>query len=262
MKKIGFIGAGSLVSAVVRGVIDSNFSDYEMYFYTPSKTSAERLAKEVGHKSVDNLEDLKECEILVLGFKPYQLDDVLNTWPKDLQGKCIWSLLAVTNIKKLEKVFKSREIIRIMTNTPTQIRQGISLLLNSASVSQQSIDYARLFFSSVGMVKFVKTDKEIDLLTGPAASGPAIVFKIMEVLEASFTNLGIEQNISRDILIQLLKGCLEMVENQQQDYQVLIDQVCSKKGLTIEGIKSLENSEINQIILNSFHEIQNKMKES
>ena len=75
--RIGFIGAGNMVSAIVRGAVAAGTPAGHLLL-TSKHGSAERLAEQVGAVHVpDAAELVSRSDVLILGLKPYVIPDVL-----------------------------------------------------------------------------------------------------------------------------------------------------------------------------------------
>ena len=76
--RIGFIGAGNMVSAIVRGAVAAGTPAGHLLL-TSKHGSAERLAGQVGAVHVPDAADLvSRSDILILGVKPYVIPSVLT----------------------------------------------------------------------------------------------------------------------------------------------------------------------------------------
>ena len=79
MKKIGFIGLGNMSSAIIKGLCESNtFQTNQLFGYNRTLEKAQNIQVECGIHIVENIEKLIESvDVLVLGVKPQNLDEIL-----------------------------------------------------------------------------------------------------------------------------------------------------------------------------------------
>ena len=77
--KVAFIGAGKMVSAIVKSLLHSNsFQSSEISCCSANDGTSNALSKETGIARYENIEELLRSEpnILVLGCKPQQLKEL------------------------------------------------------------------------------------------------------------------------------------------------------------------------------------------
>ena len=70
--KIGFIGAGNMGGAILRGYAPfANEDGNEIFVYTPTVEKREAIARETGATATDGIEDIvRATDIIILGVKP------------------------------------------------------------------------------------------------------------------------------------------------------------------------------------------------
>src|SRR5688572_28698105 len=79
MKKIAIIGGGNLGTAIAMGLIKSEFITAEKITVTKRNTNTLVGLQAVGvNVSADNLQAVKDNEIIILAVKPFQIKDVLQ----------------------------------------------------------------------------------------------------------------------------------------------------------------------------------------
>ena len=80
MNKIGFIGGGKMATAIIKGIINSKWCEPISIFVSDKNEVALNSLKENYHVSttMDNLEVVKNSNIILLAVKPFVLRDVLN----------------------------------------------------------------------------------------------------------------------------------------------------------------------------------------
>ena len=94
---------------------------------------SQQLVEEVGGESLgtDNAELFRRCDTILLGHKPYQLEQVAAG--VDGTGKTVISVLGATTIAQLQAAYPNSTVIRAMPNTPVAIRKGVTSTCPSGS---------------------------------------------------------------------------------------------------------------------------------
>lgn len=246
--KIGVIGCGNMAGAVVRG-IHSHEKNVFFKTYTPSKIKALELAQDVSGECVDNLADLVDCDFLMVGCKPQQFTDLCEELKQfDLNEKIIISIMAALPIERVKKGLKVDKVIRLMPSMPMLYGEGISLLFASDEVSEFQYKQFSELLNGSSKVFEMKSEDEFDKLTVITASGPAYVYYFTEAFEQILSSWGIQEEIAKEMAIQLFKGSSVSMQNDKDSLKKQVAKVTSKKGVTIEAIEFFKENNISELI--------------
>ena len=256
--RIGFFGAGNMVEAIALGLFNKD-QGHTFYFYTPSKTKAKNMAFKTNGIFVEELAQMPlDLDWYVLGFKPFQLSEFQFNFHQDAK---IISLLASTSIESIENKFFVSKILRVMPNTPSKVYQGMNLLYFSKFVGNSNRDEVLNIFRSIGEFLIVDQEKEIDLLTPYTGSGPGIFFEILDYFEKSISTEISSKYDTKKLLAQTLLGTAKLALESNDSFSLLRDQVTSKKGVTIEAINELRDSNTEIIIKKSMDRALKRLNE-
>ena len=79
-EKIGFIGAGNMGSAIIKGAIDSGITSHEkIWAADKDKSRLEYLESELSINTTQNNKELvKKSDVIVIAVKPQDIDKVLD----------------------------------------------------------------------------------------------------------------------------------------------------------------------------------------
>lgn len=208
MAKIGFIGAGNMAEAIIRGVIDAKVcksNDIIISDIRPDRVKS--LCKKYRVKSAaDNCKLAKAVNILVLSVKPQNMADVL----KEIKGSVKKNLLIVSiaagvTTKKIQKVLGNVAVVRVMPNTPALIGQGAAAIYATKKAKGKAKATMRIF-SAVGLAVEVSDEKLLDAVTAVSGSGPAYFFLLMEEMLKTAQKLGLKKELAQILVLQTAKG--------------------------------------------------------
>ncbi|MAF78017.1 MAG: pyrroline-5-carboxylate reductase [Halobacteriovoraceae bacterium] len=248
---IGVIGCGNMASAIVTGMHEK-FPLEKFLTYTPSFTRAEELAKKVGGKAVKELSELQECEYLLIGCKPQQFSDLADGLKRELPSvdqKYIVSMMAAVSIDSITKKLGSKEVTRVMPNTPIRHGEGISLLLHTGDDSNEKVAHITKLFKACSHVYTMKNEEQFDKVTTVSGSGPAYIFYLADILSQSLKGWGMQEQEATELAIQLMKGSVELMSHRGDvSLSQLVDQVTSKKGVTIEAVEVFKNQGLPELV--------------
>jgi pyrroline-5-carboxylate reductase len=250
--KVAVIGCGNMASKVVE-LMHANDKKITFFTYTPSETKAIALAKSVNGIQLSSLDDFDydKIDFWLIGCKPQQVKQLSTDFNDRLKGKNIVSMLAATSVSKLEELFKSKNILRIMPNTPIGLSHGITLTY----IDRKSLASTfKTFLQSLAIGNFLiptQSEKQLDELTVFSGSGPAYVFYFAYTFEQKLVEMGYSQDNARKLINHLFVGSSMLMEKSSELLSELIDQVTSKGGVTIEAIKEFKSSNLIDITSNA-----------
>lgn len=250
MTKLTFIGAGNMAEALISGIVVNNLLSPKEIWAT-NQSDKEKLInlKNRYHINIsyDNEELFNGTEIVVLAMKPKDVIEAMHRIKDFLkEDMVIVSLVAGVSMESLEFLAqKNLGIIRAMPNTSAAIGKSATALAANDYVSSNQKNLIKQIFDTVGMTIFVK-EKQLDAITGLSGSGPAYIYYFVEAAEKIAADLGLEEDLSKKLIIQTLKGAAEMLEKSGKEASQLRREVTSPNGTTEAGLKVLEKNQVQE----------------
>ncbi|WP_456449393.1 pyrroline-5-carboxylate reductase [Hydrogenimonas sp.] len=173
-----------------------------------------------------------EGERVILCVKPHAFKETAAL----LRGKAdtLYSVLAGCDLKTLKKGIKAGHHIRAMPNLAAQLFASMTTLTGDSGRREEALE----LFSSIGSVLWVETEKELDIATALAGSGPAYLALIAEAL----TDGGVKEGLKRSDATKLVEGLFEgFAKLLPHTHPALLkDAVMSPAGTTAAGYTALE----------------------
>ena len=253
METIGFIGAGNMGEALIKGVIKAKLYTAENVFV--SDIRAERLKFLTEKYSViackENSEAAAKAQTVVLSVKPQNMTDALESI-KDAIGseKLVISIAAGIKVANIAAVLGDVSIVRVMPNTPALIGQGAGALFANER-AKPMLHKAVVIFSAVGKAVVVDDEDLIDAVTALSGSGPAYYFLVMEEMIKTGARLGLPEDVAKDLVLQTAKGAgLLAVEADKNDESpaTLRQKVTSPGGTTEAALEVFKEGKISELI--------------
>jgi pyrroline-5-carboxylate reductase len=232
MEKLTFIGNGNMAEAIIKGLIGK----YEIEVYGRNQNSLKILADKYPTITTQTIQDTLNIEgkNIILCVKPNSLDDLS---PK-LYGnaKNIYSVLAGTKIATLKEKIPAQKYIRTMPNLAASYGKSMTTITGDMELQTD----AKNIFDAIGTTLWVKSEKEIDIATAVAGSGPAFLSLIAEALSDGAVNSGLTRG-DADILVKgLFDGFVPLLQNDKPAN--IKDGVMSPGGTTAAGYSALEKN--------------------
>jgi pyrroline-5-carboxylate reductase len=253
MAKIGFLGAGNMAEAIIKGIIDTKVYKAQDIIISDIRSDRIRqLCNEYKITSADgNCKLAKAVDILVLSVKPQNMAQVLDEI-KDSVNKnlLIVSIAAGITTGRIQKVLGDVPVIRVMPNTPALIGQGAAAIYATKEAASRLSEAERIF-SAVGLAVTVDDEKLLDAVTAVSGSGPAYFFLLMEEMIKTAGKLGLERQVAEKLVLQTAKGAgLLAVEaaKKNQSPDILRKNVTSPGGTTEAAMKVFSKYDFEKMV--------------
>ena len=253
MDTIGFIGSGNMAEALIKGIITAKvYAPADVFI---SDIRAERLKSLAGKYDVipvqDNAELVAKVETLVLSIKPQNMADALKSITGDVKRDAlVISIVAGKRIDGIVSVLGDVAIVRVMPNTPALIGQGASALFANRK-AKPMLKKAMRIFSSVGKAVVIDDEDLLDVVTAISGSGPAYYFLLMEEMIKAGVELGLSEEIAKELVLQTAKGAgmlaVEAAKNNEGP-AILRQKVTSPGGTTEAALKILAEGKFGSLI--------------
>jgi pyrroline-5-carboxylate reductase len=251
MQTITFIGNGNMGLSIARGL--KGKYNIEVVGRDMEKLNAfeEHLGVKVDKYLLDSF-DISDRTIL-LCVKPANVEEV----SKKLKGKArvLFSVLAGTTLDKLKKHFKTQAVIRTMPNLAASVGASMTTLTGDDKFKKE----AEALLGAVGDTLWLESEKEIDIATALAGSGPAYLALIAEAL----TDGAVKQGLKREDAMATMKGLFSGFGKLIQEVHpaLLKDSVMSPGGTTAAGYAALEKGSVRSACIDAVQQAYEKAKE-
>lgn len=239
-QKIGFLGAGKMASAIIRGLIRYGIAPDRICAGERWQPAADAAQKEFGiYVTSDNADVVARSDILILAVKPKDIEEALAT-AGSLKNKLFISIAAGVTIAGLERMAGGdARVIRVMPNICATVLQSATGISRGTCATEEDAAIATEIFSAVGIAMEME-EKLLDAVTGLSGSGPAFVFQIIEAMADGGVYSGLDRQTAQKLAAQTVLGAAAMVLESGKHPGELKDMVCSPGGTTIEGVAVLE----------------------
>jgi pyrroline-5-carboxylate reductase len=222
--KLTIVGAGAMAMAMAKGLE----SRYELEFVVRD------ISKVDNNYSVFNINgfDISDKNI-ILAIKPYALKGISSK----LVGEAdtIYSLLAGTSIDIIKDAINAKSYIRTMPNISAKFGASTTIITGDINKRRDAIE----IFSSIGDTFWVETQKEIDIATAVAGSGPAFLALVAEAMMDGLVREGMRRIDAIEITNSLFRGFAPLISSNHP--AMVKDLVMSPSGTTSAGYAVLES---------------------
>lgn len=247
---LGFIGAGSMGGAILRGVVAAELLPAsDIVFTRKSDDSARTLTTELGVTRAQTNEELVEAVgpgVVIVGVKPYAISEVLTEIRGTAKeaGTVVVSVAAGTPIDKLEAALaKGQPIVRVMPNVNSQIGAGMSALCPNEHVTDEQLQAVKQVFESIGLTAIIE-EKDFGAFSAIAGCSPAWTYTYIDALSRGALAAGLKKDDAVRMAAQAVMGSAQLVLDKlgTTNPATLVDQVTSPGGTTIAGLIAAEKA--------------------
>lgn len=243
--KIGFIGAGNMAKAIIKGLLNASIiTENEILASASSQTSIDQIKASLKiQTTLDNTQIARECEYIVLAVKPYMVETILQEICEHLSStQIIISIAAGITLDQLADWTNHKlRLYRAMPNTPTYVNAGMTSLCTNVPKEDVSYPYVISLFKAIGQCEVIK-ESLIHAAIAIHGSSPAYVYMMIEAMGDAGVLLGLPRDQAYKMAAQSIYGSALMSLETGLHPGVLKDQVTSPGGTTIEAVASLEKT--------------------
>ncbi|MGE8205787.1 pyrroline-5-carboxylate reductase [Heyndrickxia sp. NPDC080065] len=242
-QKVLFFGAGPMAEAIISGMIQSAIIPANQ-IYVQNRMNHDRLNELQAKYKInifdENKNQLNDFNTIVLAVQPKHIEDVLGLLSSNVRSdQLILSIVTSITTEYFEANLKNQPVIRVMPNTSSMVSESATAMTVGQYVSEEQIDIAKMLLRSIGEVYLIP-EKNMDIFTGIAGSGPAYFYYFMEQMEQVGVEGGLSEQQIRSIVAQTVLGAAKMVLAQQGSPATLRKNVAAPNGPTEAGLNALE----------------------
>ena len=229
---ITFIGNGNMALSIAKGLKDTHKIEVVGRTHETLDLFEHKLGINVDKVLYEEFD--MDNKIVILCVKPANINEV----SKRLNGTAneLYSVLAGTTLEALKSNFNAINIVRAMPNLCANVGASMTTLTGDIELKDKAVN----LFNSIGSTLWLNSQKEIDIATAVAGSGPAYLALIHEALCDGAVKQGMKRVDAMEVANGLFKGFGELISTIHP--ALLKDGVMSPGGTTAAGYSALEEN--------------------
>lgn len=247
--KITIIGTGNIGSSIARGLSQgSYFNASDITCTDVFEASLERIKAFNPELNVsqDNPAAVKDADVVVIAVKPWRVESTLNEIASslDFSKQILVSIAANVSFEQLlsfiPKKFKTVHptIFRVMPNTAISVLSSMTFVASHNATHEQK-DLILNIFKDLGHAMLIE-ERLMGAATALASSGIAYAMRYIRASMEGGVELGFYPQEAREIVLQTVKGAVDLLEANQTNPEIEIDKVTTPGGITIRGLNEME----------------------
>ncbi|HXX53878.1 MAG TPA: pyrroline-5-carboxylate reductase, partial [Thermodesulfovibrionales bacterium] len=185
--------------------------------------------------------------LIILAIKPQNMAAVLD----EVKGvitdeKTVVSIAAGITLAFLQSKLATKQIVRVMPNTPALVQEGMSVLSMCDRLSDKEFVKVREIFMSVGRV-LTLPEEYMNAVTALSGSGPAFIALFTEAMIDAGVGMGLERGHASELALQTLIGTARLLETGMHPER-LREMVTSPGGTTAAGLRVFEDRKLGDLV--------------
>jgi len=257
--KIAIIGTGNLGKSIAKGLISDN-AITSLYL---TKRDLSAISDLEGYQNVhltaDNVEAVKNSDILIFAVQPAQFESILKTVKSHLTEKHVLiSTITGFTISKIEAVVGDHQfIICAMPNTAIAVGKSMTCLCSNLA-GEKRIKIAEAIFNRLGHTLAIPEAK-IQAATVVCASGIAFWMRLIRASTQAAIQLGFDAKEAQKLAMFTSEGAANLLIKNGNHPEEEIDRVTTPMGCTIEGLNAMEHKGLSSSLIQGMVASYNKI---
>ncbi|MCZ0772268.1 pyrroline-5-carboxylate reductase [Campylobacter hepaticus] len=218
---------GSMAKALAYGLKN----DYEIYIVGRNLEKLQILAQE-GFKILLYQDFNIQDKDIILAFKPYALENISKCLKG--QARILISVLANTDFEKLQ-VIHAQNYVRIMPNIAAKYQASTTpYILKNSLFNNEILEILNTF----GLAYELENEEQMGAAMAISGCAPAFLALVAE----SIANAGVCEGLPKELSLNLTRSLFQSSSTllKHEHPAIIRENICSPSGVTIKGIKVLE----------------------
>ena len=235
---------GAIVEGLVKGTYVAN---KDICVSDPSQAALERFKANVQNITTDNGMAAKSGDVVFVVVKPWLVEQVI----KDIKGvldygrqQLIVVAAGITGAQLetwLEKDGKVPAMWLCIPNIAIAQLTSMTFLVPCNTATLQQTQQVKKLLDSMGKT-IVTEEKLLGAGTTLASCGIAYAMRYIRAASEGGVELGFKADYAKEIVMQTMKGAVELLEATGLHPEAAIDLVTTPGGVTIKGLNEMEHA--------------------
>lgn len=235
--KIGVIGgAGWLGGAIATAVLDAGIVSVKNLTLSYRSGRPDRFPG--AFWTIDNQALADRSDIIILSVRPADW----TALKIDASGKLLVSVMAGIRLDALCEQHNTRRAVRTLPNAAAEVRKSYTPWIATGDVENADRAIVRAILSACGVEDEVRSEAEIDYLTGLTGSGPAFPALLAEAMMANAIAHGLDRDVARRAVNTVLVGTGRLLEQRDDCPADTVRTFLDYRGTTAAAIETMRTA--------------------
>ena len=232
--------------ATVEGLIQcSTFRTQDITVADPSQQALDRFASKGLSVTTDNQAAAMDADIVCVCVKPWLVEQVLTGIKEVLNPKrqLLIVIAAGVGSKSIQEWLGTQcpPLFLCIPNIAIAQLQSMTFLVPCAGVTQQQTEQVKALFDEMGAT-LITDEQHLASGTTLASCGIAYAMRYIRAAAEGGVELGFKADEAKRIVMQTMRGAVELLEASGLHPEAAIDLVTTPGGVTIKGLNEMEHN--------------------
>ena len=244
--KIAMIGAGAMGGATVEGLVKTGlYKNEDITVSDPSEAVLDKFVKLGVSVTTDNGAAAAGADVVMVCVKPWLVERVLNGIKSELKPKSQMLVVIAAGVKS-ESVQawlgeQCPPLFLCIPNIAIAQLASMTFLVPCGAVAQQQTEQVKDIFDAMGET-LITDEQHLASGTTLASCGIAYAMRYIRAAAEGGVELGFKADDAKRIVMQTMKGAVELLEATGLHPEAAIDLVTTPGGVTIKGLNEMEHA--------------------
>ena len=245
--KIAIKGAGAMGGAMADGFIKSGaVKPANISVANPTAQKLEHFALQGASVTTDNKTAAEGADIVIIAVKPWLVEQVVNELKPVLNytRQTIITVAAGISGSQFTEWLKKDDAVPqtfiVIPNTAIAVLASMTFIV-PVNATADTTTTIKALFDNVGQT-MVTDERHLSAGMTLASCGIAYAMRYVRAAAEGGVELGFKADMAKDIVLQTMKGAVELLQANGNHPEAEIDKVCTPGGLTIRGLNEMEHA--------------------
>lgn len=266
--KLLIIGGGNMGGAIAQGLtLGTVIQAKDITVVDPGQKQLDALKAfnpDINCVSILPENIIRETDIIMFAVKPWLIQSVIDDikFKLDYKKQLIISIAAgisfdqLTTYLKKDQIDTAPALYRVVPNTAIAVRQSITFVSSINATDEQDIIVLKMF-EELGSAMLIQ-ESQIPAATSLASCGIAYAMRYVRAAMEGGVELGFYPDVAKNIVLQTIKGAVELLQTNNTHPEVEIDKVTTAGGITIQGLNEMEHAGFTSAVIKGLKKSANK----
>lgn len=212
----------------------------------PTAQKLEHFALQGTSVTTDNKTAAEGADIVVIAVKPWLVEQVVNELKPVLNytRQTIITVAAGISGSQFTAWLKKDDAVPqtfiVIPNTAIAVLASMTFIV-PVNATADTTTTIKALFDNVGQT-MVTDERHLGAGMTLASCGIAYAMRYVRAATEGGVELGFKADMAKDIVLQTMKGAVELLQANGNHPEAEIDKVCTPGGLTIRGLNEMEHA--------------------
>lgn len=212
----------------------------------PTAQKLEHFALQGASVTTDNKTAAEGADIVIIAVKPWLVEQVVNELKPVLNytRQTVITVAAGISGSQFTAWLKKDDAVPqtfiVIPNTAIAVLASMTFIV-PVNATADTTAIVKALFDNVGQT-MVTDERHLSAGMTLASCGIAYAMRYVRAAAEGGVELGFKADMAKDIVLQTMKGAVELLQANGNHPEAEIDKVCTPGGLTIRGLNEMEHA--------------------